>query len=65
MSEIHKCPTCNAPCITSGNVTRFFVNYDVALTAFLRDRERDIAVGLEDFGDLRGAFIAVFRREPK
>lgn len=35
------------------------------LESYLKDHEQDIAVGINDFKDLEGLFIAVFSEEPR
>ena len=39
-------------------------NYD-DLVNYLLDHEEDIALGINDYGDLRGAFIDIFDRPPE
>ena len=34
------------------------------LVAWLKNREQYIATGIEDFGELKNAFKAIFRRDP-
>lgn len=35
------------------------------LIDYLKSHEDDIALGINDFGDLRSVYIAIFKKEPK
>lgn len=42
------------------------ISYDVraSLSDYLKRHEEDIALGVNDFGDLKELFIDIFEREP-